>query len=571
MPGCGWQGHHPLPYNKYPLTLPAPDMSYQVLARKWRPQHFRDMAGQAHVLQALVNALDSNRLHHAYLFTGTRGVGKTTIARILAKCLNCETGISSQPCGQCTACREIAEGRFVDLIEIDAASRTKVEDTREILDNVQYLPARGRFKVYLIDEVHMLSTSSFNALLKTLEEPPAHVKFLLATTDPHKLPVTVLSRCLQFNLKNLPPEKIVEYLKAILDKEMIPFEDPALWLLARAADGSMRDALSLTDQAIAFGGESVAEAAVRDMLGTMDRRLIHPLLDALVANDAAAMLAGVAQLAEQNPDYSGALDELLSQLHRIAIVQAVPAVLEQSPDERERLQHLAASMTAEDVQLYYQIGLNSQRDLEYAPDMRSGFEMALLRMLAFRPHGAPGGEKKKTELKPAAVTTVSVQPADKGAINRAPTVPSIPTPIPAPAPATTGETLSAAGWPALWQRLPLAGVIRNTAAHCCLERVDGDSYHFTLDHEQAGLFDESHSKRLADALGQFLGKPCQVFITPGTPSMPTPQQVQQQKRAQQQQDAEASFRNDPNVIALLHQFDGEIIADSITPFQKSIH
>lgn len=371
-------------------------MSYQVLARKWRPQNFRDMAGQAHVLQALVNALDHNRLHHAYLFTGTRGVGKTTIARILAKCLNCETGISSQPCEQCSACREITEGRFVDLIEIDAASRTKVEDTREILDNVQYLPARGRFKVYLIDEVHMLSTSSFNALLKTLEEPPSHVKFLLATTDPHKLPVTVLSRCLQFNLKNLAPEKIVEYLKTILGKEMIPFDDGALWLLARAADGSMRDALSLTDQSIAFGGEKVAEDAVREMLGTMDRRLIHPIVDALIAGDATALLSAVAQLAEQNPDYSGALDELLSLLHRIAIVQAVPSVLDQSPDERERLLQLAGSMTAEDLQLYYQIGLNSQRDLPFAPDMRAGFEMALLRMLAFKPQGIIGdGEKKK--------------------------------------------------------------------------------------------------------------------------------------------------------------------------------
>ena len=371
-------------------------MSYQVLARKWRPQNFRDMAGQAHVLQALVNALDHNRLHHAYLFTGTRGVGKTTIARILAKCLNCETGISSQPCGQCSACREITEGRFVDLIEIDAASRTKVEDTREILDNVQYLPARGRFKVYLIDEVHMLSTSSFNALLKTLEEPPAHVKFLLATTDPHKLPVTVLSRCLQFNLKNLAPEKIVEYLKTILDKEMIPFDDGALWLLARAADGSMRDALSLTDQSIAFGGEKVAENAVREMLGTMDRRLIHPIIDALIAGDTTALLAAVAQLAEQNPDYSGALDELLSLLHRIAIVQAVPASLDQSPDEKERLLQLAGDITAEDVQLYYQIGLNSQRDLPFAPDMRAGFEMALLRMLAFKPQGIiDNGEKKK--------------------------------------------------------------------------------------------------------------------------------------------------------------------------------
>ncbi|HQQ62415.1 MAG TPA: DNA polymerase III subunit gamma/tau [Pseudomonadales bacterium] len=574
-------------------------MSYQVLARKWRPQSFRDMAGQTHVLQALVNALDHNRLHHAYLFTGTRGVGKTTIARILAKCLNCETGISSQPCGQCSACREITEGRFVDLIEIDAASRTKVEDTREILDNVQYLPARGRFKVYLIDEVHMLSTSSFNALLKTLEEPPAHVKFLLATTDPHKLPVTVLSRCLQFNLKNLAPEKIVEYLKEVLTREVIPFDNGALWLLARAADGSMRDALSLTDQAIAFGGESVAEAAVRDMLGTMDRRLIEPLLDALARHDVEAMLMAVAHLAEQNPDYSGALDELLSLLHRIAIVQAVPAVLEQTPDEREYLQDIASRMTAEDIQLYYQIGLNSQRDLSYAPDMRSGFEMALLRMLAFKPQGVINSDmeiaKKKTDLNPsssitrptapinrtpsttspraanilqaAASTKLDSSPADAATID----VKTASTPSSTPVKTPGTDSLTTENWPTLWQRLPLAGVIRNTAAHCCLERIENDNYFFTLDQEQAGLFDASHASRLGEALSAFLGKKHQVVIQTGMPTKATPQQVQQQKRAQLQHNAEESFRQDPNVQTLLQQFNGSIVADSITPFQKSTH
>lgn len=546
-------------------------MSYQVLARKWRPQHFRDMAGQTHVLQALINALDHDRLHHAYLFTGTRGVGKTTIARILAKCLNCEAGVSSQPCGQCAACREITEGRFVDLIEIDAASRTKVEDTREILDNVQYLPARGRYKVYLIDEVHMLSTSSFNALLKTLEEPPAHVKFLLATTDPHKLPVTVLSRCLQFNLKNLLPEKIVEHLKSILDKEVISYEEAALWLLARAADGSMRDALSLTDQAIAFSGEQVSEAAVRDMLGTMDRRLIHPLLDALINNDASALLTAVAQLAEQNPDYSGALDELLSLLHRIAIVQAVPAATEQAPDERERLQYLASNMTAEDVQLYYQIGLNSQRDLAFAPDLRSGFEMALLRMLAFRPQGSAGGDKKKTELtRPATTKTSEPQVTPQQA---APSAKSIPQAAPQPTTASsdTKPTLTTADWPALWKRLPLSGIVRNTAAHCCLERIEGQHYFFTLDNEQAGLFAESHANSLASTLSQYLNTTCQVTIAPGALSKPSPHQIEQQRKLQQQQDAENAFHTDPNVIALLQQFEGSIVDGSIQPLQNTIH
>jgi DNA polymerase-3 subunit gamma/tau len=531
-------------------------MSYQVLARKWRPQNFHDMAGQSHVLQALINALDHNRLHHAYLFTGTRGVGKTTIARILARCLNCEKGVSSQPCGECSACKEITEGRFVDLIEIDAASRTKVEDTREILDNVQYLPARGRFKVYLIDEVHMLSTSSFNALLKTLEEPPAHVKFLLATTDPHKLPVTVLSRCLQFNLKNLSPEKIVEYLKTVLEKENITFDNSALWLLAKSADGSMRDALSLTDQSIAFGGEKVAENAVREMLGTMDRRLIHPILDALINNDASAILAAAAQLAEHNPDYSGAMDELLSLLHRIAIVQAVPAVLEQTPDERERMQFLSGHLTAEDVQLYYQIGLNSQRDLPLAPDMRAGFEMALLRMLAFKPQGTAGSDnKKKNErITPPPTKTVTTQPTV--------TKPVTPPPV-------VAQPVD--NWPSLWQQLPLAGVIRNTAAHCCLERIDGNNYHFILDEEQTGLFDQTHATRLAETLSQFMNQTCTVFITAGKPNSATPHQIQQQKKAQRQLEAETSFRNDPNVIALLHQFEGEIVTDSVLPLQKSIH
>ncbi len=364
-------------------------MSYQVLARKWRPKSFREMVGQEHVLKALINALDHDRLHHAYLFTGTRGVGKTTIARILAKCLNCEAGVSSEPCGTCSACVEIAEGRFVDLIEVDAASRTKVEDTRELLENVQYAPTRGRYKVYLIDEVHMLSTHSFNALLKTLEEPPPHVKFLLATTDPQKLPPTILSRCLQFNLKNMTPERIVGHLADILAKEMVSFEEPALWLLGRAADGSMRDALSLTDQAIAFGSGKVLEAEVAQMLGTIDQRVVFELVEALAGGDGAALLGAVARVAEQAADFATILEALLALLHRIAIAQAVPEAVDNAFGDREQVQALAAKLTAEDVQLYYQMGLNGRRDLPLAPDPRSGLEMALLRMLAFRPQGAP--------------------------------------------------------------------------------------------------------------------------------------------------------------------------------------
>ncbi|AQZ96369.1 DNA polymerase III subunit gamma/tau [Halopseudomonas phragmitis] len=360
-------------------------MSYQVLARKWRPRLFREMVGQTHVLQALINALDHNRLHHAYLFTGTRGVGKTTIARILAKCLNCEVGVSSEPCGQCAACREIDEGRFVDLIEVDAASRTKVEDTRELLDNVQYAPTRGRFKVYLIDEVHMLSSHSFNALLKTLEEPPEHVKFLLATTDPQKLPVTILSRCLQFSLKNMPPERVVEHLRHVLGEENVPHDDESLWLLGRAADGSMRDALSLTDQAIAFGNGTLRVAEVRNMLGTIDHGQVFGLLEALAAHDARALLVAVAELAEQGADFAGVLAELISTLQRLAIAQVLPEAADNSQGDRERVLDLAGRISAEDVQLFYQLALHGRRDLPLAPDPRGGFEMALLRMLAFRP------------------------------------------------------------------------------------------------------------------------------------------------------------------------------------------
>ena len=362
-------------------------MSYQVLARKWRPKNFHEMVGQEHVLKALINALDHERLHHAYLFTGTRGVGKTTIARILARCFNCEQGISSVPCGECPTCVEIGEGRLVDLIEVDAASRTKVEDTRELLDNVQYAPTRSRYKIYLIDEVHMLSNHSFNALLKTLEEPPEHVKFLLATTDPQKLPVTILSRCLQFNLKNMSPERIVKHLQYVLGQEVVPFDDPALWLLAHAAQGSMRDALSLTDQAIAFGNGNVAEGDVAAMLGTINPRLVQNLIEALITEDAKQMLALVAAFAEHAPDYSAALADLLNMLHRIAVAQAAPEALDNSLGDREAILKFAETIAPEDIQLFYQTALVGRRDLSFAANPRSGFEMTLLRMLAFKPQG----------------------------------------------------------------------------------------------------------------------------------------------------------------------------------------
>ena len=397
------------------------------------------MVGQTHVLKALINALDNQRLHHAYLFTGTRGVGKTTIARIIAKCLNCETGVSSTPCGQCSVCREIDEGRFVDLIEVDAASRTKVEDTRELLDNVQYAPSRGRYKVYLIDEVHMLSSHSFNALLKTLEEPPPHVKFLLATTDPQKLPVTILSRCLQFSLKNMPPERVVEHLTHVLGVENVPFEEDALWLLGRAADGSMRDAMSLTDQAIAFGEGKVLAADVRAMLGTLDHGQVYGVLQALLEGDARALLEAVRHLAEQGPDWAGVLAEMLNVLHRVAIAQALPEAVDNGQGDRDRVLALAQALPAEDVQFYYQMGLIGRRDLPLAPDPRSGFEMVLLRMLAFRP--ADTGDAPRTSLKNLGISPATAD--SKPAAVAGTAAPGV-SPVSAPAPVAPAAAVAPA-------------------------------------------------------------------------------------------------------------------------------
>lgn len=396
-------------------------MSYQVLARKWRPRFFDEMVGQEHVLRALINSLNSQQLHHAYLFTGTRGVGKTTIARILAKCLNCEQGISARPCGECGSCIEISEGRFVDLIEVDAASRTRVEDTRELLENVQYAPSRGRFKVYLIDEVHMLSTHSFNALLKTLEEPPAHVKFLLATTDPQKLPITVLSRCLQFNLKNMPAEKIVDYLHRVLKAESVGYEEPALWQLGRAAQGSMRDALSLTDQAIAYGEGQISEDNVHAMLGTMDRGRLFKIAEVMAKADASEVMAEIAEMAEHSPDYDEVIQGLLTIWHKAALAQAVPEAIDNNEGEREAILALAAAMQAEDLQLYYQIGISGRADLALAPNARQGFEMLVLRMLAFRPVSqAPADldltsslQKKKLIEQPTAELNTKADVADE--------------------------------------------------------------------------------------------------------------------------------------------------------------
>ena len=405
-------------------------MAYQVLARKWRPQNFHTMVGQEHVLRALVHALDEQRLHHAYLFAGTRGVGKTTIARILARCLNCEEGVSSTPCGVCSSCVEITEGRFVDLIEVDAASRTKVEDTRELLDNVQYAPTRGRFKVYLIDEVHMLSTSSFNALLKTLEEPPPHVKFLLATTDPQKLPITVLSRCLQFNLKNMPAEQVAGHLRNVLTSEAIPFAEASLWQLGRAAKGSMRDALSLTDQAIAFCGGDLSESSVNQMLGSIDQGKVVAIVSQLQQGNASELLKLIGELAEQGQDFAVALEDLLSLLHQVAICQVLPDAPVSVQFDKTKVLDLAQNVSPADVQLFYQMGIIARKDLEAAPDLQAGFEMALLRMLAFRPQQHAGQMSTMVAQSQPQVLESSIATESVSTVEPEPEPESDPVPVP---------------------------------------------------------------------------------------------------------------------------------------------
>lgn len=414
-------------------------MSYQVLARKWRPQTFADVVGQEHVLTALANGLSLGRIHHAYLFSGTRGVGKTSIARLLAKGLNCETGITATPCGVCDNCREIEQGRFVDLIEIDAASRTKVEDTRDLLDNVQYAPARGRFKVYLIDEVHMLSRHSFNALLKTLEEPPAHVKFLLATTDPQKLPVTILSRCLQFHLKALDVEQIRHQLEHILNEEHIAHEPRALQLLSRAADGSLRDALSLTDQAIASGDGQVSTQAVSAMLGTLDDDQALSLVEAVVDANGERVMSLINEAAARGIEWEALLVEMLSLLHRIAMVQLSPAALGSDMAAIEqRMRELARTVPPGDLQLYYQTLLIGRKELPWAPDRRMGVEMTLLRALAFHPRmPLPEPETPRQSFAPVAPTAVMTPPQVQQQSAPAPQT------SPAPLPASTSQVLAA--------------------------------------------------------------------------------------------------------------------------------
>jgi len=547
-------------------------MSYQVLARKWRPRNFEQLVGQHHVQQALVHALTQQRLHHAYLFTGTRGVGKTTIARILAKALQCEKGISATPCGECGTCVAIDAGRFVDVIEVDAASRTKVEDTRELLDNVQYAPTQGRFKIYLIDEVHMLSGHSFNALLKTLEEPPLHVKFLLATTDPQKLPVTVLSRCLQFHLKNLLPEQIREQLAFVLTAESIPFEASALPPIADSAQGSLRDALSVLDQAIAYSNGNLTQASVRELLGYIEPEMIAPLFTALVHQDGKALLAAIDGLAYSGVDFAQALTEFTHRLHQIAIVQAVPDL---NAPELMLAQEFATHITPADVQLFYDIVLRGQREFTYAPTPRVAFTMTMLRLLAFMPVDSGGKNGGTTSsAKASAPAPVTASTASHVSVRAPAPVIASAGALPMTGEETTASTsgkalaMTADDWAALLPALKLTGMTQALANHSQLDSIQDDTIHLSLESSHAPLLTDASKNRLIAALTQHYQRPIQVKLTIATSQVDTPAKAAQEKTEQRKTAAIHSLDNDPHIQALKETFAAQLIPDSVTPIDS---
>jgi DNA polymerase-3 subunit gamma/tau len=598
-------------------------MSYQVLARKWRPKSFSEMAGQEHVLQALINALDNDRLHHAYLFTGTRGVGKTTIGRILSKCLNCEKGVSSVPCGECSSCTEIDAGRFIDLIEVDAASRTGVDDMRDLLDNVQYAPSRGRFKIYLIDEIHMLSKSSFAALLKTLEEPPPHVKFLFATTDPQKLPITVLSRCLQFNLKNLSAERITEHLKYVLGEEKVPFEESGLWSLGRAADGSMRDALSLTDQAVGHGGGSITESDVISMLGTIERHFVVDICIAMASQNGEKLLSSVGQMAEHSPDYDAALGDVLSIWHQVAILQTVPEALDRGISHFDELANLAETVSREDVQLFYQICLLGRKDLPLAPEQRAGFEMVMLRAMAFRPaeNGrpvplkSPPPEVEQPAKKPEPAPTADVSHHSAGIAYKDPnesldadatveenklkaTLEALDIDLLNEEPAVEitnddkvelladnvtelDKSISAdsqvcegvnkvslneflpSHWIEVRRQLKIGASLGEIASHCLFTARVDDVLQFIIDDQENSLFDASHQESLGVALSDYFDHPLTVSINSGVAKDETPRAANIRENNERKAAAVERLNADPSVMQFKQLFNGGLDEQSV--------
>ena len=567
-------------------------MSYQVLARKWRPKFFRDLVGQESVVRALVNGLDNDRVHHAFLFTGTRGVGKTTIARILAKCLNCETGVTSTPCGECGSCVDIDEGRFVDMLEIDAASRTKVDDTRELLDTVQFMPSRGRHKVYIIDEVHMLSTSSFNALLKTLEEPPPHVKFVLATTDPQKIPVTILSRCLRFNLRRLLPTQIGDYLNKILESETVEADEAAVARISRAADGSMRDGLSLLDQAIAYGGGKLVDDDVANMMGSVDHEHIVSIIEAIAQDNAGVILEIVGELAAQARDLETVLSELAEALHRVSLVQLAPEYRDPERSDWDSIKRLAEQLSPEDAQLFYQIAVQGGRDLGIAPDPRTGLEMTLLRMLAFRParSGSTGGN---TTPKNKAKATTN-KPAAAGPTATSLAKPFVPEPVVEAVPVAkeksedpaTSETQAGSAepeeqqellqaspakdpedWHGLLPRLELSGPVKELARNIQLESKSGDRWQFLIPDTVRHLGSDAMVLKLQSALSSQLGHPVDLALHTANEPVVTPAVVGEKAALQRMNEAELAIEQDPTVKALKERFSAEVVEDSVQPLQ----
>ncbi len=569
-------------------------MSYQVLARKWRPKSFDTLVGQDHVVRALTNALEQNRLHHAYLFTGTRGVGKTTLARILAKSLNCDTGITAKPCGVCVACMGIDSDRFVDYIEINAASTRGIDDVRSLLEQATYAPTQGRFKVFMLDEVHQLTKEAFNALLKTLEEPPAHVKFILGTTDPQKVPVTVLSRCLQFNLRQMAGTTIISHLQNILGQENIPYQATALHLIARAASGSMRDALSLTDQAIAYGSQSVNEAEVRAMLGAIDQSYLFELLNALLANDGASLIAQAKVMEERSLSFEVALNDLAQLLHQVAMAQTVPDSVANDLPERDALLNLAQTIQPETLQLYYQIALLGRRDIGLAPDEFAGFTMSLLRMLAFTPNASGAQNDNSTQKAPLRQANASLASAIKPQI----AAPVEPVAIQentaqqkAPAEYATSNDMMPehtqarsattefsaennttktnsnsqfnGNWRGLLEELKL-GLVRTLAQHCELISYDENSISLSVPEAQKHLLLPNYQEKLASAISQYFDKKIKLqFSIGGTGNTPA-KQISQEK-AHAQANAESAIEDDSFVQSLINDFGAQIIPNSIKP------